>query len=132
MPATATVPERLAATIRSCPTGLGGMSATSASANASGSASASSGLWRALEADRGERVAGETAAADRAPVVARIEDDIVGQLEQPAQARVQQPRLPARVAGDVQVGAADVADQQRVAAEHEPRLLAPRRRSATV
>ena len=38
----------------------------------------------ALEADRGERVAGEAAAADRAAVVARIEDDVVGQLEQPA------------------------------------------------
>ena len=77
-----------------------------------------------LEADRGERVAGETAAADRAAVVARIEDDIVGQLEQPAQTFVQQPRLPARVAGDMQVGATDVTDQQRVAAEHKPRLLA--------
>ena len=28
-----------------------------------------------------------------------------------------------RVAGDVQVGPADVADQQRVAGEHQPRLL---------
>ena len=36
---------------------------------------------------------------------------------------MQQPRLAARVAGDVQVGPADVADQQRVAAEDEPRLL---------
>ena len=56
--------------------------------------------------------------------MARVENDMVGQLEQPPQTRVQQPRLPARVAGDVQVGPADVADQQRVAAEHEPRLLA--------
>ena len=55
--------------------------------------------------------------------MARVEDDVVGQLEQPPQTRVQQARLAARVAGDVQVGPADVADQQRVAAEHEPRLL---------
>ena len=37
----------------------------------------------ALEADRGERVAGEAAAADRAAVVARVQHDVVGQLEQP-------------------------------------------------
>ena len=48
---------------------------------------------------------------------------MVGQLEQPPQARVQEPRLAVRVAGDVQVGPADVADQQRVAAEHQPRLV---------
>ena len=49
---------------------------------------------------------------------------MVGQLEQPRQARVQQPRLPAGVARHVQVGATHIADQQRVAAEDEPRLLA--------
>ena len=40
----ATVPERFAATIRSCSSGRGGTSESRASANASGSASASSGL----------------------------------------------------------------------------------------
>ena len=51
---------------------------------------------RALEADRGERVAREAAAADRAAVVARVEHDVVGQLEQPAETLVQEPRLPAQ------------------------------------
>jgi len=36
---------------------------------------------RALEADRGDRVAGEAAATDRARIVARVEDNVVGQLE---------------------------------------------------
>ena len=36
---------------------------------------------------------------------------------------MQQARLAARVAGDVQVGTPDVADQKRVAAEDEPRLV---------
>src|SRR4051812_38824089 len=35
------------------------------------------------------------------------------------------PCLAARVAGDVQVGSADVADQERDAAEDKPRLLRP-------
>lgn len=50
---------------------------------------------------------------------------MVRKLEQTLEAGVQQPRLAARVAGDVQVWPADVADQQRVAAEDEPRLLGP-------
>ena len=50
---------------------------------------------------------------------------MVRQLEQAAQARMEDARLAMRVAGDVQVGPADVADQQRVAAEHKPRLLVP-------
>jgi hypothetical protein len=36
---------------------------------------------------------------------------------------VQQPCLPADVVGDMQVGSSDIPDEQRVAAEHEPRLL---------
>jgi hypothetical protein len=36
---------------------------------------------------------------------------------------MQQSRLSVRIAGDVQVGAADVPDQQRVAAEQKPGLL---------
>ena len=51
------------------------------------------------------------------------EDDVVGQVEQPPQTRVQKARLSVRIAGDVQVRAADVADQERVAAEDEPRLF---------
>jgi hypothetical protein len=38
---------------------------------------------------------------------------------------VQQERLTVRVTGDVQVGSADVADQERVAAEEKPRFLCP-------
>jgi len=48
---------------------------------------------------------------------------VVSQLEEPQQACVQQACLPVRVAGNVQVGSTDVADQERVAAEHEPGLL---------
>src|SRR5207253_2362455 len=40
-----TSPARLAATIRSCPAGLGGASTSTAAANSPGSAIASSGLW---------------------------------------------------------------------------------------
>jgi hypothetical protein len=50
---------------------------------------------------------------------------MVRQLEQALQAGVQPSRLAARVAGDMQVGPANVADQQRVAAEDKPRLLCP-------
>jgi hypothetical protein len=53
----------------------------------------------------------------------RIEDDVVGQLEQAAQACVKKPCLAVRIAGDVQVGSPDIADQQRVATEDDPRLL---------
>ena len=56
--------------------------------------------------------------------MAREENDGVRQLEQTPQTRVQNKRLTARVPGDMQIGAADVTDQQRVAAEHQPRLLA--------
>jgi len=47
---------------------------------------------------------------------------MVRELEQALEARVQQPRLTARVPGDMQIGPADVTDQQRVAAEDKPRL----------
>jgi len=55
--------------------------------------------------------------------VARADDDVIRQLEQAAQARMQQARLTPRVARDVQIRAADVADQQRVAAEQEPGIV---------
>jgi hypothetical protein len=44
--------------------------------------------------------------------VAREDDDVVGQLEQSAQALLQQPRLPFPVAGNMQVRPTDVADQE--------------------
>ena len=81
----------------------------------------------ALEADRGDRVGGEAAAADRAGVVRGVEDEMVGQRHQPLGQRAveQAGHLFDRVlAWRVEVEAAGVADQQRVAGEHEPRLVA--------
>ena len=54
--------------------------------------------------------------------MARVQEDVVGQLEEP-QALLQQERLATRIAVDVQVRAANVPDQERVAAEHQPGLL---------
>ena len=55
--------------------------------------------------------------------------DAVGQLEQPRGSESYSVRAwpRPRLAGDVQVGPADVADQQRVAGEHQPRLARPAR-----
>ena len=54
--------------------------------------------------------------------MAGIHDDVIRQLEQSLQAPLQQPRLSVRIAGDVQIRTTDVADQERIAAEQEPRL----------
>ena len=86
----------------------------------------------ALEADRRERVAGEAATADRAAVVARIDDDVVRQLEQSPQARVQQ-RAPGRERRPRRAGP----DGRRRRSRSESPLKTshgssrPRRRSAT-
>jgi hypothetical protein len=50
--------------------------------------------------------------------VGGIDFDVIRQREQPAQRGVE---LPARF-GSAEVGAADVADEERVAAEHQPRF----------
>ena len=108
---------------RSCSTGEAARRRRARRRTRPGPWSASIGLWARSKPIERDRVAGEAAAADRAAVVARIDDDVIGQLEQPAELRVQEPRLSERVARDVQVGPPDVADQERVAAEHEPRLV---------
>ena len=59
----------------------------------------------------------------------RVQDEVVGQRQQPlGQRAVQRARhlLDGVLAVGVQVRAAGVADQQRVAGEHEPRLVAAR------
>ena len=104
---------------------LGGVSLTSASANSLGIREREHLVVSALEADRGDRVSGQSPAAHRPGIVAGKHDHVVGQLEQPPQRRMQLPRLAEGVAGHVQVGTADIADQQRVAGEHQPRLLRP-------
>jgi hypothetical protein len=57
--------------------------------------------------------------------MARIDGDAVGQREQALQGRVELARQPrrGRSVPRVQVGPADVADEQRVAGEDQPRLL---------
>ena len=82
----------------------------------------------ALEADRRRRVARQAAAADRARVVSRVDQQMVREAEQPLRERaVERPRhrVDGRVAVRVQVGPPRVADEQRVAGEHEPGLVAP-------
>ena len=61
-------------------------------------------------------------AAEGAGDVTGVDLDAVGQLREPAQ-RVEEPlRALARL--DREVGARGVADEERVAGEHEPRLVA--------
>ncbi len=78
---------------------------------------------RTLEPDRAERVPGKAAAADRSGVVARVHDDVIGQLEQLLERRVEEAGLAERVAGDVKVGSPHVTDQERVAGEDKPGLV---------
>ena len=79
-------PRRLAATIRACSGGAGGVSLTSASANALGIREREHLVVSALEADRGDRVSGQSSAAHRPGIVAGKHDHVVGQLEQTAAA----------------------------------------------
>ena len=78
---------------------------------------------RALEADGREGVAGEPAAADRAAVVARVDEHVVGELEQAEQAGVKRTSLALAVRRDVEIRPPDIADEQRVAREYEPWLV---------
>jgi hypothetical protein len=57
--------------------------------------------------------------------VAREDEHVIGQFEQAAQTLLQQPRLRVRIARHVQVAAADVAYQERIAGEHAPGLRRP-------
>ena len=79
-----------------------------------------------LEADSRERISGQAAPADRTAVVARIDEDVVGQLKQPvAESAIELSGCRLRIAAGVQVGATHVPDEERVAGEDEPRLIGP-------
>ena len=122
-------PARLAATIAACCSGAGGMSWSSACDERVLGVELQRAVVAALEADRRDRVGRQAAAADRAGVVRRVQHEVVGQRQQPlGQRAVQRARhlLDGVLAVGVQVGAAGVADQQRVAGQHEPRLVAAR------
>jgi hypothetical protein len=67
---------------------------------------------KTLEADRAEWVAREAAAADRSGVVARVYDDVIGQLEQLLERGVEDAGLAEQVAGYVKVGSPHVTDQK--------------------
>ena len=90
------------------------------STNSASSAIASARLWRALEADRrGGLEVDPGAAAERAAEVARPDLDLVVERQQPLVQRAE--HLGGTLAGlDRQVGAGDVADEQRVAGEQRP------------
>src|SRR6185437_15355855 len=77
-----------------------------------------------LKADGRPRFSAEPAAADRAGIGAGHDLDIVRKLPQPARA-VEQLLRPFLGIGR-KLGAAEIADHQRVASEHKPRLLAAR------
>ena len=105
--------------------GAGGMSSSSASAKAAASGCARTAVVAALEADRRERITREASAADRAPVVARIDENVVGQLEQTLDRPVEVFRRRLGPAAGVEVRTTDVANEQRVAGEYKPRLFRP-------
>ena len=73
-----------------------------------------------LEADRRRRLRAHRGAAERAGDVSRIDLDSVAEIGQPAQA-VEEP-LGALDRLDGEIGSRGVADEERVAREHEPRL----------
>ena len=77
----AAAPVRLAATIAAWSGGAGGMSCISAATNSS-SDRARARVVAALEAERRDRVRRQAAPADRARVVRRVEQEVVGQRQQ--------------------------------------------------
>ena len=77
-----------------------------------------------LEADRGRALRAHARAAERAGDVARVDLDAVGELEQAVQAVVE---VAGAFAGlDGEVGPGGVADEQRVAGQEQPGLVAAR------
>ena len=102
----------------------GGVSATSASANAVGIGVAEHRVVRALEPDRARP--GCRTGRGRTPSRRSGSGSTTTWSGSSSSRRSEACRSrawPCGVAGDVQVGAADVADQQRVAGEHQPRLV---------
>ena len=78
----------------------------------------------ALEADRGRRLRAHRGAAERTGDVPGVYLDAVAELDEPVQ-RVEQP-FGSFDGLDGEVRACCVTDQERVAREHEPRLVAAR------
>jgi len=79
----------------------------------------------ALETDARKRIAREPAATDRAAVVTRVDENVVGQLEQALDRGVEFFRRRLRATACVQVRTTDVAHEQRVTREDEPRFFRP-------
>ena len=63
--------------------GAGGMSSSSASTNASSESKLQRAVVAALEADRRDRVGRQAASADRARVVRGVEEQVIGERQQP-------------------------------------------------
>ncbi len=76
----------------------------------------------ALEADRRRRLRAHRGAAERSGDVARVDLDAVAEVDEPVQ-RVEEI-FGAVVSLHREVGPRGVADEERVAREHEPRLVA--------
>jgi len=55
--------------------------------------------------------------------MAREDDDVIRQLEQASERGVQNSCLTERIAGGVEIGSADVTDEERVPGEDQPRLV---------
>ena len=105
--------------------GFGAEPLADSATNASSTSIVAHRVEAPLEADRGRASRAHRLAAERAGDVAREHLDAVGQLEQPPQ-RVEEARG-ALAALDREVGPGRVADEERVAREHEPRLVGARR-----
>ena len=120
-------PARFAATISAWRSGAGGMSSSSAGDERLLAVEAQRAVVAALEADGRDRVGRQPAPAHRPRVVRGIEGEVVGQGHEPLGQRAIQRAghlLDAVLAVSVEVRSAGVADEQRVAGEHEPRLVA--------
>ena len=116
---------RLSATIRSMFGGRGGATAADVVDERPRSLDdAERRVEPALEADRRRRLRAHPRAAERAGDVAGEDLDAVAEVDEPAQAVEEAARAVERRHGEV--GPRGVADEERVAGQHEPRLVAAR------
>ena len=115
---------RFVSTMRARFGGFGALIAADSATNSSTCGELQRRVEAALEPDRGRRLRAHRLAAERAGDVAGEHLDAVGELEQPAQ-RVEEP-LGALDGSDREVGPGGVADEEGVAGEHEPGLVAAR------
>src|SRR5213078_350888 len=79
----------------------------------------------ALETDARERIARESAATDGTAVVARVDEEVIGQLEQTLNRVMELCGRWLRAAARVQVRTTDVADEERVTGEDKPGFFRP-------